>query len=368
MQQAEKAMASVKKMEKDWKARAQKAQSSKNKIDDTVLSDINATMDVIYGECQTRKQASVDLVNARVLAVSTCAATKADRWALDVARTWTALSSLARDHKACVDSLCTEEDRRIAKYEERDTAAGSAHSAIPKCEEEPGTCGPSPSNCASCTSAANGWYENWFTKVDTLITEGEDCVRDVSAQHDSCKRKQNNYEANWCLYEEGVERVCGLYDECYTDTTDAYTTDTANMTALSSTNINVCYATKKIQCWLDVIAKCQGSADDAACNTARADCDVTDDTRFLGPCTTDFTVIVTPYPDPESCDRSTLSMGLPGTATWKAAWYDSRNEFHEKLCDKHSSYLVRDEVEANDLLHKVYPVVDACPKVLLAEP
>lgn len=327
------------KMEKEWRETATKTQAGKSKVDQGILDSIKTTMDDVYDECLASYTASSNLVAARKAAVTACATTKAAAW-VEVTTAYDNLNVSGNEFKTCMDNLCVAEDIRIVTCGARDDKAEEAHANIPDCSGGSGTCGPTAATCETCTELANAWHNDYYTDLTTLI---DSCLQEsanVTEQDEDCAEQHPVYEQAWCAYSNLIDTKCDAYDECYDLEAAAYETDTANLTDLVATNINVCYATQKVKCWIDAISTCQGSTDTVACNAARDSCDITDDATFLGPCTDALTVMESdpPYDVQESCDRSTLANGVPdgGSGSWKAYWYNSNNVFHDAICDRHN--------------------------------
>lgn len=311
-------------------------QTGDAKVQDMVLNDIYGIMDDIYEECQSQYTLLNRTVVNRRDAVAACATQRDTEWSgtRGIMDQFSALESMANEYKTCMDDLCAAEDIRISTCDARDHVANQTHAAIPNCSAVADTCGPSVDSCEACTVKANQWYNDWFTQLDTLITDCETETLNVSNRNSTCKAKESPYELAWCSYDIALTDVCRSYSQCYNVTTAAYISDTMNLTNLTATNINTCYAIKKVKCWVGVIETCQGSTDKSSCDAAKANCDITDDPSMLGPCVQALNVSETspPYVDQEACDRYTLRSGTPGSGTWSAEWYHSDNDFHDAIC------------------------------------
>lgn len=332
-------MSSVTKMERDWRETAQMVQAGKTSIDQAILNNIKDTMDSIYTECEISHQGLEDLVTVRRNAVTTCASTRQTAW-VGIDEIFSNMSVVANDFATCMANLCVAEDLAIAKCQERDDAAADAHANIPNCSADADSCGPSADTCESCTVLAKQWYDDYYPNLTDLVWDCMSEQSNVTNLDQECAAKHPLYEADWCQYEVNLTAKCDAYDQCYDDAVDAYTNDTDNMTSLTAANINVCYAVQKVKCWLDTISTCQGSTDNATCHAARADCDITDDARFLNPCIANLTVVESdpPFDAREPCNTTTLAHGVPGSGSWKNYWYESDNIFHNAICDDHHRF------------------------------
>lgn len=344
LQRLQEREASTKKMEKQWRAAAQAAQSGEAKIEQSVLDGVREIMDQIQEQCNTQKDASVNLVQVRKDAVAQCGTDKDAAWRT-IEGIWNILREDGAQHQACTFDLCHAEQTRIDTCAARDAKAIQAHGATPNCS--PGaTCDTDADNCEACLNNAHNWYNSYFNQLDSLINHCVTTTTNSSTWQADCDRLSHTYEEDWCEYRDLLNTKCNLYDQCYSDTASAYDADTENLTAITGTNQEVHFAANKVKCWIHVISVCQGdqahyneatssSGDVGACEAAKQGCEGDEiDAQWMAAASAALSVLESEprYEAPAPCDRSTLNEGAPGAQSWEDHWYYSNNAFHTPIC------------------------------------
>lgn len=350
--------ASMKKMQKEWEAAAKAGES----IDDASLEAVYDSMQTILNEAaKVKKDIDDELVRAAKDVTDVFEVTYKDHDTALIEGVaggqWGGVCNDLASHKTCRDEEnadCVDRDNEcdeMSQVQERCLADN------PLCDCDVDT--NSAEKMKTCLEDALAWHNNFHiaegglqlssefgkTKAN-LDTEEDNCAdgnTECNSQRDTCDGKQDKAQGNFCEFNQACDEQCTGYQNAFASSLSTYESivelqvagaaDQADEDSFEQRNKDVCFAAKKVVCYINVIASGHKNGDAGftgktydlddysggytfdACQSYTPDCSSLDVTEPTAPVIQDCALF--------ECSKKIAAGDIPENGSWLQDYYQS---------------------------------------------
>lgn len=354
-------MSSLRKMEKDWESAAR----SNTKIDDAALKTVFDTMsEILWDDCTGEKENNEQLLKVTLTdQVDNHSKTLSDTGISGLFDSkWTPLCTSGSTHNDCRDAQRTAFDYMNQQCGgQRDPVVHECSTRDPMCACAQGD--RAAATVLQCLKDAKDWSKNFNDDgayiapgkpgepgfggqpyTASITDEADDCDKAEKAyitKQTECNGEQSTYESDWCTFGEEADDLCSNYNTNFGNGVAAYKAELEIVKDSAARNKEVCYASKKVQCWLNVIATNLGqtvyemntdtrTGVSSYSSVTFGEFTIANCQAYVPDCEM-FNLDPPTIPDPVDCANLPLilkstEVGLPSSAEWVSAYYEADPE------------------------------------------